>query len=68
MVSALLSAILQALGKHRRRILDGVEDVVPPPFFPPVRKKILRELGKDELERDIQEIIKQHVERQGKGK
>lgn len=68
MVNALLSAILQALAKHRRRILDGVEDVVPPPFFPPARKKILRELGKDELEKEIAEIIKQHVERQGKGK
>lgn len=68
MVSVLLTAILQAIAKHRRRILDGVEDVVPPPFFPPVRKKILRELGKDELERDVAEIIKQYVERQGKGK
>jgi hypothetical protein len=66
MVSALLIAILQAIGKHRRRMVDGVEEVLPPPFFPPVRKKILRELGKDELERDIKEIIKQHVERQGK--
>jgi len=65
-VSALLIAILQAIGKHRRRMVDGVEEVLPPPFFPPVRKKILRELGKDELERDIKEIIKQHVERQGK--
>jgi hypothetical protein len=68
MVSLLLAAILQVIAKHRRRMLDGVEDVLPPPFFPPVRKKILRELGKDELERDIQEIIKQHVERHGKGK
>lgn len=68
MVSLLLAAILQAIAKHRRRMLDGVEGVLPPPFFPPVRKKILRELGKDELERDIQEIIKQHVERHGKGK
>ena len=65
-MSALLIAILQAIGKHRRRMVDGVEEVLPPPFFPPVRKKILRELGKDELERDIKEIIKQHVERQGK--
>lgn len=66
MVSVLLIAILQAIAKHRRRMIDGVEEVLPPPFLPPVRKKILRELGKDELERDIKEIIKQHVERQGK--
>lgn len=65
-MSVLLTAILQAIAKHRRRMIDGVEEVLPPPFLPPVRKKILRELGKDELERDIKEIIKQHVERQGK--
>lgn len=55
MVNALLSAILQALGKHKRRMLDGIEPSLPPPLFPPVRRRILRELGKDEFEKELKD-------------
>lgn len=68
MVNALLNEILIALGKRKRRLLDGMELTVPPSFFPPVRKRILRELGKDEFERELEEIIKHHIKQQGKGK
>ena len=68
MVNILLTAILEALNKHKRRMLDGIETAVPPPFFPPVRKKILRELGRDEFEKELEQIIKQYAERHGKGK
>lgn len=64
----LIAAILDALNKHKRRMLDGIEPSLPPPMFPPVRKKILRELGKDEFEKELKEIIKQYAERHGKGK
>lgn len=68
MINALLNAILEALSKHKRRMLDGIEPNLPPPLFPLVRKRILRELGKDEFEKDLHQIIKQYVERHGKGK
>lgn len=68
MVNALLNEILIALGKRKRRLLEGMELTVPPPFFPPVRKKVLRELGKDEFERELEEIIKRHIKQHGKGK
>lgn len=68
MVNALLTAILEALSKHKRRMLDGIEPSLPPPLFPPVRKRILRELGKDEFEKELEQIIKQYADRHGKGK
>ena len=68
MVNALLSAILQALNKRKRRLLEGMELNLPPPLFLMLRKKVLRELGKDEFEQELQEIIKQHAARHGKGK
>jgi hypothetical protein len=68
MVNALLSAILQALNKRKRRLLEGMELSLPPPLFPPVRKRVLRELGKDEFEKELKEIIKQHAARHGKGR
>jgi hypothetical protein len=49
-------------------MLDGIEPNLPPPLFPPVRKRILRELGKDEFEKELQQIIKQYADRHGKGK
>lgn len=64
----LLAAILEALGKRKRRILDDMEHSLPPPLFPPMRRRVLRELGKDELEQDIENIIKQYAERHGKGR
>ncbi len=68
MVNALLTVILEALNKRKRRMLDGIELTISPPLFPPVRKRILRELGKDEFEKELEQIIKQYVERHGKGK
>jgi hypothetical protein len=68
MVSALLNEILQALGKRKRRLLEGMELHVPPPLFLPVRKRVLRELGKDEFEKELAEIVRRYVERHGKGK
>jgi len=68
MVNALLNEILIALGKRKRRLLEAMELTVPPPFFPPVRKKVLRELGKDEFERELEEILKRHIKQHGKGK
>lgn len=68
MVNALLTAILESLNKHKRHMLDGIENTLPPPLFPPVRKKILRELGRDEFEKELKQIIEQHAEKHGKGK
>jgi hypothetical protein len=64
----LLSLILEALGKHKRHILDSFEHTLPPPLFPPVRKKILRELGKDEFEKELERIIDEYERKHGKGK
>lgn len=60
----LLSLILEQLNRHKRRMLDNIEAQLPPPLFPPVRKKILRELGKDEFEKELEALIKQHAARQ----
>jgi hypothetical protein len=68
MVNVLLSAILEALGKRKRRLLEGMEPCLPPEMFMVQRKRLLRELGKDEFEKELREIIKQHAARHGKGK
>ena len=68
MVNLLLSALLEALGKRKRRLLEGMEPCLPPEMFLVQRKRILRELGKDEFEKDLKEIIKQYAARHGKGK
>lgn len=68
MVSILLAAILQALGKRKRRLLDVMELSLTPVQFQSQRKRILREFGKDEFEKELEEIIRRHAERRGKGK
>lgn len=68
MVSALLSEILQALGKRKRRLLDGMELSLSPAQFQAQRKRILRELGKDEFEKELEILFKLHAERHGKGR
>ena len=68
MVNALLVAILQALGKHKRRLIEGMELTLPPELFALQRKRLLRELGKDEFEKELGEIIRRHATRQGKGR
>ena len=68
MVNLLLSALLEALGKRKRRLLEGMEPCLPPEMFLVQRKRILRELGKDEFEKDLKEIIKQYAARHGKGR
>lgn len=60
--------ILEALNRHKRHILEEIELRVPPPLFPPIRKKILRELGKDEFEKDLLKIVEEYERRKGKGK
>lgn len=68
MVSILLAAILQALGKRKRRLLDVMELSLRPVQFQSQRKRILREFGKDEFEKELEEIIRRHAERCGKGR
>lgn len=68
MVNALFIAILESLNKHKRRMLEGIEPTLTTPLFIPVRKKILRELGKDEFEKELKELIQQYADRHGKGK
>lgn len=63
----LLSLILEQLNKHKRRMLESIEAQLSQPQFLPVRKKILRELGKDEFEKELKQILKQYAERHGKG-
>lgn len=67
-MNLLLTAILQALGRRKRRLLEGMELSLPLPQFKLQRKRILRELGKDEFEKELEEILKQHAERHGKGR
>lgn len=68
MVNILLSALLEALRKRKRRLLDGMQPHLPPEMFVSQRKRLLRELGNDEFEKDLREIVEKHTERQGKGK
>lgn len=68
MVNSLYYLILQALNRHKRHILDNAEIIIPPPLFPPVRKKILRELGKDEFEKELAQIIRDYERKHGKEK
>lgn len=68
MVNVLLDLILQALNRHKRHILDDAEVRLPPPLFPPFRKKLLRELGKDEFEKELAQIIRDYERKHGKEK
>lgn len=68
MVSILTSLIIEALNKRKRYILENLELKVPPPLFPPIRKKILRELGKDEFEKELERILDEYERKHGKGK
>lgn len=68
MVSVLYDLIIKALNRHKRHILDDAELRLPPPFFPPVKRKVLRELGKDEFEKDLKRILIEYERKHGKGK
>lgn len=67
-MSILLAMILQALGKHKRRLLEGMELTLNPAQFKIQRKRVLREFGKDEFEKELEEIIRRDAERRGKGR
>ena len=68
MVNVLLVAILQARGRRKRRLLEVMELSLPPAQFKLNRKRVLREFGKDEFEKELEEILRQHAERRGKGR
>jgi len=68
MVNVLLNSIVEALNKHKRYILENLELVLPPALFEDARRKILRELGKNELEKEIARILIEYDRKHGKGK
>lgn len=68
MVSVLSDLIIKALNRHKRHILDDAELRLPPPFFLPIKRKVLRELGKDEFEKELAKIIAEYERKRGKEK
>ena len=59
----LLQAIIEALNVHKNTLLLIAQASMPPEQFAAFRKLLLRELGKDGLERELVRIIEQDKER-----
>lgn len=64
---ALLSLILGKLDERKNRLLLTAQVGLPENQFDAYRKILLDELGRNGFERDLEEVLKQHMERNGTG-
>lgn len=63
MVGDLFGTVLDALNRHKARILDYAAIGLLPEQYQAFRRQFLEELGKSGFERELQDIITQHQER-----
>jgi len=67
-VAALLPLILGKLDERKNRLLLTAQVGLPENQFDAYRKILLDELGRNGFEKDLEEVLLQHTERQGMGR
>ena len=65
---ALLPLILGKLDERKNRLLLTAQVGLPNNQFDAYRKILLDELGRNGFEKDLEEVLMQHTERNGKGR
>ena len=66
--SGLLSLILGKLDERKNRLLLTAQVGLPENQFDAYRKILLDELGRNGFEKDLEEVLMQHTERNGTGR
>ena len=66
--AALLPLILGKLDERKNRLLLTAQVGLPENQFDAYRKILLDELGRNGFEKDLEEVLMQHTERQGTGR
>lgn len=66
--AALLPLILGKLDERKNRLLLTAQVGLPENQFDAYRKILLDELGRNGFEKDLEEVLMQHTERQGMGR
>jgi len=66
-IAALLPSILDKLNERKNRLLLTAQVGLPENQFDAYRKILLDELGRNGFEKDLEEVLMQHMERTGKG-
>ena len=66
--AALLPLILGKLDGRKNRLLLTAQVGLPENQFDAYRKILLDELGRNGFEKDLEEVLMQHTERQGMGR
>lgn len=66
--SGLLPLILGKLDERKNRLLLTAQVGLPENQFDAYRKILLDELGRNGFEKDLEEVLMQHMERQGTGR
>ena len=67
-VPALLSSILCKLNERKNRLLLTAQVGLPENQFDAYRTILLDELGRNGFEKDLEEVLMQHMERNGTGR
>lgn len=66
--AALLPLILDRLNERKNRLLLTAQVGLPENQFDAYRKILLDELGRNGFEKDLEEVLMQHMERNGTGR
>jgi len=66
-IAALLPSILDKLNERKNRLLLTAQVGLPENQFDAYRKILLDELGRNGFEKDLEEVLMQHMERTGMG-
>ena len=66
--TTLLDLIRELLNERKNRLLQAVRIGLPDRQFDAYRTFLLDELGRNGLERDLEELLLQHLERNGTGR
>ncbi|MEX8506377.1 hypothetical protein [Leptothrix ochracea] len=67
-MSAHILLILERLNERKNRLLLTAQVGLPDKQFEAYRKILLDELGRNGFEKDLEEVLAQHVERSGTGR
>ena len=66
--AAVLQLILDLLNERKNRLLLTAQVGLPANQYDAYRKILLDELGRNGFEKDLEEVLKQHMEWSGKGR
>ena len=67
-VPALLPLIIGKLDERKNRLLLTAQVGLPENQYDAYRKILLDELGRNGFEKDLEQVLKQHMERNGTGR